>query len=640
MVAAMKQGNASNAMMDLDDLDRQLKAASSAPRRAGADDPLAELARIVGQEDPLGGSAAARKPLAERIALSFDDFLKVPPRPASGDMPSHTPPVEPLFADHKAVADLDRSITGLQPTELPVPAVQPEELSLELGLRPALPMEAEPAVAIPAVQSSDAEILNELEARLAAAMDGEAGTPVVHQPIELPTAEPIAPSASNHNFDDMLAEFDAAMRDVGAEKLPPQRTLEEIIVPPPPPASYIEPSGPGMAAAGAAVVGAGAIASAAVVQRAASRPRRGLMIAGGVIAVALIGIGSLMTFGAGSRSGSAKDAPVIAAKPGVTKERPANPGGVEVPNQDKEVLRPGTAQPRQAERVAPREEQPVDLNQAQRAAQAEAQAASGAVRQIPGVSIVAPISTTPPAGAPAQPVPRPVASVPITITGQPPLVAPPAAPVAPAPVVAAPAAPATPSAPPAQAAAPAAPTPAAQTPAAAEPRRVRAVPIRPDEGAPTRAQAQPRVVPANPRPAPVAAAPEPEDANAPLRITPQAGRPTQRAATAIQPGTVPSSSPAPQTTQTATATAPSASGSGFTVQLAAEGSEDAARAKFNRMRGQYSDTLGSQSPNIRSAEVNGRSVYRVRVGNMSREEAVSLCEKLKSDGGSCFVARN
>jgi cell division septation protein DedD len=164
------------------------------------------------------------------------------------------------------------------------------------------------------------------------------------------------------------------------------------------------------------------------------------------------------------------------------------------------------------------------------------------------------------------------------------------------------------------------------------------VPIRPDEGAPTRAQAQPRVVPANPRPAATAAAPEPEDANAPLRITPQAGRPPQRAATAVQPGTVPSSSSAPQTTQSTPA--PATGGSGFTVQLAAEGSEDAARAKFNRMRGQYSETLGSQNPNIRSAEVNGRSVYRVRVGNMSREEAVSLCEKLKSDGGSCFVARN
>jgi SPOR domain len=33
-------------------------------------------------------------------------------------------------------------------------------------------------------------------------------------------------------------------------------------------------------------------------------------------------------------------------------------------------------------------------------------------------------------------------------------------------------------------------------------------------------------------------------------------------------------------------------------------------------------------------------VYRVRVGNMSRDEAVSMCERLKASGGSCFVARN
>jgi SPOR domain len=284
--------------------------------------------------------------------------------------------------------------------------------------------------------------------------------------------------------------------------------------------------------------------------------------------------------------------------------------------------------------VAPREEQPVDLNQAQRAATAE----PGAIRQIPGVAIVAPTSTTPPPGTPAQPVPRPVASVPITITGQPPVAAPPPVPVTPAPAAAAPVAPVTPAP---LAAAPATPPPT-QPPAAAEPRRVRAVPIRPEEGAPTRAQAQPRVVPANPRPAPVATAPEPEDASAPLRITPQASRTPQRAAVPVQPGTVPASSSTPQTTQSTNQStpAPATGGSGFTVQLAAEGSEDAARAKFNRMRGQYSETLGTQNPNIRSAEVNGRSVYRVRVGNMSREEAVSLCEKLKSDGGSCFVARN
>ncbi len=644
----MKQGNASNAMMDLDDLDRQLRAASGAPRRAGTDDPLAELARIVGQEDPLGGSGAARKPVTERTVPSFDDFLKVQPRPSSGGMPSHTPPIEPLFPDRHAGQDHAASFENEMTPALSAVMGQLEGRSLDIGLRPALPMEMSLPFATSAAQQTDADILSDLEARLAAAMDGEVSPSVSHESIPLPIAQaeevmplqqeaPSGASASGQNFDDMLAEFDAAMRDVGAEKLQPERMLEPIMVPPPPPeakAAYNESSDLGMAAAGAAVIGAGAAASAAMTQRAAGRPRRGLMIAGGVIAVALIGIGSLMTFGTGSRTGSAKDAPVIAAKPGVTKERPANPGGVEVPNQDKEVLQPsasqqsGTAQPRQVERVAPREEQPVDLNQAQRAATAE----PGAVRQIPGVVIVAPTSTTPPPGAPTQPVPRPVASVPITITGQPPVAAPPPAPVAPAPIAAAPVAPAP------LATAPATPSPAAQPPAAAEPRRVRAVPIRPDEGAPTRAQAQPRVVPANPRTAPVATAPEPEDANAPLRITPQASRAPQRAATPLQPGTVPTSSSTPQTTQSTTA--PATSGSGFTVQLAAEGSEDAARAKFNRMRGQYSETLGSQNPNIRSAEVNGRSVYRVRVGNMSREEAVSLCEKLKSDGGSCFVARN
>ncbi len=96
---------------------------------------------------------------------------------------------------------------------------------------------------------------------------------------------------------------------------------------------------------------------------------------------------------------------------------------------------------------------------------------------------------------------------------------------------------------------------------------------------------------------------------------------------------------APSATQSAPAAAASP-GSGFSVQLAAEGSEEAARSKFNRLRTQYGDVLSNLNPVIRNAEVNGRSIYRVRVGNMSREEASGLCERLKADGGSCFVARN
>ncbi len=649
----MKQGNASGATIDLDDLDRQLRQAASAPRRSGSDDPLAELARIVGQDDPFGGSAQ-RKPVIDRAAPeskypperqppSFDDFLKIPPRSALGAMPTHTPPIAPLFPEYAVPyapavsapavpAPAQPAIDRLPMLTETVPAEMPHH---SLGLRPVLDDQADVPVITATVEplrSTEAG-LNDLEARLANAVRDDAMVAAVHEPIGLPEAVGVKAEQRPENFDDMLAEFEAAMRDAGGEKLPPIPSLEPQMVPPPPPemvAVRDESTGMGMAAAGAAAVATGAVASAASARNALPRPKRGLLVAGGVIAVALLGVGSLMVFGTGSKSGSSKDAPVIAAKPGVTKERPANPGGVEVPNQDKEILQPATAPTRQVERVAPREEQPVDLTQAQRTAQTEG---AGAVRQIPGVSIIAPVSTTPPAATPpGQPVARPVASVPISITGQPPAAT---TPVAPAPVAPAPVAPAPA---PVVAAAPA-PVPVTTPTTPAEPRRVRTVPIRPDESAPARAQAQPRVVPANPRPAPVASAPEPEDANAPLRITPQANRTPQRVASTA-PGIVPPSTPTTASTAPEPTASVSSGASGFTVQLAAEGSEDAARSKFNRVRGQHTGVLGSMSPNIRSAEVNGRSVYRVRVGNMSREEAVSLCERLKSDGGSCFVARN
>ena len=40
------------------------------------------------------------------------------------------------------------------------------------------------------------------------------------------------------------------------------------------------------------------------------------------------------------------------------------------------------------------------------------------------------------------------------------------------------------------------------------------------------------------------------------------------------------------------------------------------------------------------AEVGEKSIYRVRVSSLSREEANSLCGKIKSKGGDCFVAKN
>ncbi len=36
----------------------------------------------------------------------------------------------------------------------------------------------------------------------------------------------------------------------------------------------------------------------------------------------------------------------------------------------------------------------------------------------------------------------------------------------------------------------------------------------------------------------------------------------------------------------------------------------------------------------------GKTVYRLRVGPYSREDATSMCSQLQSSGGQCFIAKN
>lgn len=86
---------------------------------------------------------------------------------------------------------------------------------------------------------------------------------------------------------------------------------------------------------------------------------------------------------------------------------------------------------------------------------------------------------------------------------------------------------------------------------------------------------------------------------------------------------------------------PEAAGSGgFAVQLAAPGSEADAKATSSRLAKKFAGSLGGHHLGFHKAESNGKSVFRVRVSSLSRTDAVSLCEKLKADGGSCFVAKN
>ncbi|MFD0933842.1 SPOR domain-containing protein, partial [Methylobacterium trifolii] len=94
------------------------------------------------------------------------------------------------------------------------------------------------------------------------------------------------------------------------------------------------------------------------------------------------------------------------------------------------------------------------------------------------------------------------------------------------------------------------------------------------------------------------------------------------------------------TAATATAsTVSDAAVGGFSVQLGVRNSARDAQAAFREMQGKYGQLAGKPEL-IRQAEVNGKTIFRVRVGPLAKAEATSLCSALQGAGGQCFVAKN
>ena len=305
-----------------------------------------------------------------------------------------------------------------------------------------------------------------------------------------------------------------------------------------------------------------------------ARSRKGPVAIAAVIGALVLGGGGAY-LASGSSSITGGEPVLITANNEPTKVQPQNPGGVEIPNQNKQIYE--RASQNGATKVVNREEQPVDVQQAVRMnGNAVADATGGTV----GAS-----------GKPQQ-----TASLNL-----------------------------------------------------GEPKKVRTVTIRPDgtmageAPAPQPAAPAAMTLPPQAQPAPVqvasvqapAAQPRPV-ASTPAATPAAAPKPIPAAAT-------PSSTPAPQQVASVQPAAPAAAETtptgGFAVQLGVAASEAAAQSVFASFQRKYSD-LGGQSSMIRKAEVNGNTVYRVRVGPMSKEEASSLCSKLQGQGGQCFVAKN
>jgi hypothetical protein len=278
----------------------------------------------------------------------------------------------------------------------------------------------------------------------------------------------------------------------------------------------------------------------------------------------------------GNSSAVTGEPPLIKAASEPIKVQPQNPGGVEIPNQNKQIYE--RANQSGETKIVNREEQPVDVKEVARMNAGASADATGA-------------TAAPSSARAAQPAnglnlgePRKVRTVSIrpdgTVIGSEG-----SAPRAPSPIptMALPAA-AQPT-----------PAPAAQAPAA-QPRPVASTPA------------------ATPKPVPAAA-------------TPASDPSPQRVASAQPVAVAPAA--APELTPTG----------GFTVQLGVSGSESQAQSAFEQYQRKFSDLEGMPSL-IRKAEVNGNTIYRVRVGPMSRDEASSLCSRLQGQGGQCFVAKN
>jgi hypothetical protein len=88
-----------------------------------------------------------------------------------------------------------------------------------------------------------------------------------------------------------------------------------------------------------------------------------------------------------------------------------------------------------------------------------------------------------------------------------------------------------------------------------------------------------------------------------------------------------------------TPAAPAATASEWSMQIASQPSAESAQATYQDLARRHSSLLEGRGVNIVRAEVEGRTYYRVRIPMPNRDDAISLCTRYQSAGGSCFVSR-
>lgn len=187
----------------------------------------------------------------------------------------------------------------------------------------------------------------------------------------------------------------------------------------------------------------------------------------------------------------------------------------------------------------------------------------------------------------------------------------------------------------------------AAAPAMVEPDPAGLLPEEELAGAPTDAVAEERPAP----PPPAAAAPAPSRFTAPppaplkapdsspAPAVPAKPAPAQAAPVQTAAALPPAAQPVAQPTA-AGAYKPAFQAYGdHVVQIAATSSEATATAEWTKLQKAHPDLLSGAERFIQQADVNGRTVYRLRVGSFaSKADANAFCAAFKAKGGNCYPA--
>lgn len=180
----------------------------------------------------------------------------------------------------------------------------------------------------------------------------------------------------------------------------------------------------------------------------------------------------------------------------------------------------------------------------------------------------------------------------------------------------------------------------------AAPKRIKTVPIKPEQGADASRNA---------RSAAAAPAAQPDDpiaaqiSGAPLALSPagsvpanrQGAAPTVTASLPQSTGALPFPTPISGGGSRAPVASANPVSGPYAVQVTSQRSESDAQASFRSLQQQFPSVLGSRQPVIRRADLGEKGTYyRAQIPFQSQSEASEFCSSLKAAGGQCVIARN